>query len=211
MTNTHPINFVESLLVQNELIYQVQFSRYHYHPHSLTEESTPVVVSAGKLRDTFQDLEKRLRPDEDIAFDSVMRMRDKEITKCHFALLDFETSDLERIEFASKALIGEYGAKQAILVNSGRSYHLYMDVLLTHDAWVRFMGRALLLNTRDEPPTVDARWIGHRLIGGHAALRWSAKAKPFVPKVVRRFSGNQVPAERAEITAGRTHSRRLPP
>lgn len=209
MNTTHPINFVESLLAQNGLIYEVQLSRYQYHAQSLAEESAPVAVPVAKLRDVFHDLERGLGADEDIAFDSVVRLRGEEITKCHFALLDFETSDLQRIEDASKVLISEYDAKQAVLVNSGRSYHLYMDVLLSHDAWVHFMGRALLLNCRGESPTVDARWIGHRLIGGHAALRWSAKAKPFVPEIVQRFSGNRTPAERAEVTAGRTHSRRL--
>lgn len=209
MNNTHPIYFVESLLAQNELIYQVQLSRYHYHPQSLAEESNPVAVPAARLRDAFVDLEKKLSANEDIAFDSIVRMRGKKSKKCHFALLDFQTSDLQRIEQASRLLIGEYDAKQAVLVNSGRSYHLYMGVLLTHDAWVRFMGRALLLNSRDEAPTVDTRWIGHRLIGGHAALRWSAKAKPFMPEIIQRLSSNRASAEGAEIAAGETHAQRL--
>jgi hypothetical protein len=195
MNTTHPIIFLESLLAQNQLIYQVQLSRYQYHPHSLAEESAPVAVPAARLRESFDDLERRLGAGEDIAFDSVVRMRGDESTKCHFALLDFEASDLQRIERASKVLISEYDAKQAVLVNSGRSYHLYMDVLLTHEAWVRFMGRALLLNGRDESPTVDARWIGHRLIGGHAALRWSAKTKPFVPEIIQWLNKDPAPAE----------------
>jgi hypothetical protein len=206
MKNTHPINFVESLLAQNELICEVQLSRYHYHPQSLVEESAPLAVPAARLRDVFEDLERKLEADEDIAFDSVVRVRDERIRKCHFALLDFQASDLLRIKHTSKLLVNEYHAKQAVLVNSGRSYHLYMSALLTHEAWVRFMGRALLLNSRDEAPTVDARWIGHRLIGGHAALRWSANAKPFVPEIIQRFSCNRTSTDAGEVTAGESHS-----
>jgi len=167
MNKTHPINFVESLLAQNELICEVQLSRYHYHPQSVAEESASVAVPVARLRDAFEDLEKKLGAGEDIAFDSVVRMRGTKIKKCHFALLDFQTSDLQRIELASRLLISDYNAKQAVLVNSGRSYHLYMDVLLTHDAWVRFMGRALLLNSRDEAPRVREVMVGEVLARQH--------------------------------------------
>lgn len=53
--------------------------------------------------------------------------------------------------------------------------------------WNRFLGRLLLMNEPGSPALVDARWIGHRLIGGYAALRWSANSAQHdsVPKRIR--------------------------
>ena len=171
MKNTHPIDFVESLLAENNRIFELQLSRYRYHPQSLVEESTPYAVSVACLRDRYEHLERDLKDDEDIAFDSLVRVQNKGISKRHLALLDFQTSDVLRVKRASEMLVSEYRAPRAAIVNSGRSYHLYMGLVLTHSAWVRFMGRTLLLNARGEPPTVDTRWIGHRLMGGHGDYR----------------------------------------
>jgi hypothetical protein len=49
------------------------------------------------------------------------------------------------------------------------------------------MGRLLLLNLPEKPCLVDTRWVGHRLIGGYAALRWSAKMHPRKPALVREW------------------------
>lgn len=56
---------------------------------------------------------------------------------------------------------------------SGRSFHGYGSRLLTKSEWIEFMGILLLSNQKDLKPTVDPRWIGHRLIGGYSALRWT--------------------------------------
>jgi hypothetical protein len=209
MKNTHPINFIESLLAENGRICEVHLSRYRYHPQSLVEESTSYAIPVARLRDKYEHLEKILSDDEDIAFDSVVRLRGKGSAKCHLALLDFQTSDLLRITRASELLVREYCAPRAALVNSGRSYHLYMGIVLAHAAWVKFMGRALLLNTRGEPPTVDDRWIGHRLIGGHSGLRWSAKGKPFVPEIIQQLSCKPTPPARSAVTGEEPHPRGL--
>ena len=68
--------------------------------------------------------------------------------KRHFALLDFQTAEMARVQQVAEMLIEEYRSPRAALVHSGRSYHLYMGVLLTHASWVKFMGRILLLNAR---------------------------------------------------------------
>jgi hypothetical protein len=183
----HPIDFVESLLAENECINEVQLSVYRYHPQSVTEERTPYEVRATQLRASYERFLERLKEGEDISFDSVVRMCGKTRSKKHFAFLDFQTAHIKRIEEAAELLVAEYHEPRAVLVHSGRSYHLYMGVLLPHPAWVRFMGRILLLNVRGEPPTVDPRWVGHRLVGGYGALRWSAKANPNMPYVIRKW------------------------
>jgi hypothetical protein len=52
--------------------------------------------------------------------------------------------------------------------------------MMTHDDWIRFLGRALLL-----APIVDPRYIAHRLIDGFAVLRISTNpAKQKLPELV---------------------------
>jgi hypothetical protein len=205
--STHPIDFIASWLADNNRICEVQLSRYRYHPQSLSEESISYAVPVKLLRANYERLEKHLCDGEDIAFDSVVKLRGKGATKRHLALLDFQTSDVTRVKRVSEQLVDEYRVRRAALVNSGRSYHLYMGTVLTHAAWIRFMGRVLLLNARNEPPTVDTRWIGHRLMGGHAALRWSAKGKPFVPEIIQQLSCKPVDPVRSSDKAEEPHPR----
>ena len=57
---------------------------------------------------------------------------------------------------------------------SGRSFHAYGSELMEASNLSSFLGSALLANEVGEDPVVDARWIGHRLMGGRASLRLSA-------------------------------------
>ncbi|MBI2063707.1 MAG: hypothetical protein HYT65_01805 [Candidatus Yanofskybacteria bacterium] len=61
------------------------------------------------------------------------------------------------------------GVSSGVVVNSGKSYHLWGLDLMTVDAWHDFMHRALLLDR------IDRRWVGHRLLDGQANLRVSPK------------------------------------
>jgi hypothetical protein len=187
MNSTHPINFIESVLAEDRRISEVQLSVYRYHPHSLSDDCITHSVIARQLAATYERLSAQLDEDEDIAFDSLIKISGEAITKRHFALLDFQTTDASRVEQVSELLIAERHPPRAALVHSGRSYHLYMVELLSHADWVSFMGRILLLNDRDESPTVDDRWVGHRLIAGYGALRWSAKGRPKLPTIIREW------------------------
>jgi hypothetical protein len=69
--------------------------------------------------------------------------------------------------------VREFGIRQLAIYNSGRSYHIYAYALLSTRRWTQFMGRCLLLNRPDRSELVDARWVGHRLLAGYGALRWT--------------------------------------
>ena len=56
---------------------------------------------------------------------------------------------------------------------TGRSFHAYSLELLTPQAWNEFMGRLLLINPKRGSQIVDTRWVGHRIIGKYASLRWT--------------------------------------
>jgi len=185
MKHSHPVDFVECLLAEAESVAEGQISVYRCHPQSLFDDRTVYRVPIGNLRTKYNELTEQLEQGQDIAFDSVVTMNDG--SQRHLGLLDFLTSEPEPVQKASGLLVTEYGASRAALVHSGKSYHLYMGVFLSHASWVQFMGRVLLLNRRDEPATVDQRWVGHRLMGGYGSLRWSAKTSPCLPKVIREW------------------------
>lgn len=42
------------------------------------------------------------------------------------------------------------------------------------------MGKLFLATQVGVPPTVDPRWVGHRLIAGYAALRWTKNTPHYV-------------------------------
>jgi hypothetical protein len=201
MIYAHPMEFTASLLGAHTSICGVQISVYRYHSQSLLDDRTTYNISVSNLHSRYEALVSRIDDDQDIAFDSVVTMANGK-TKKHFGLVDFNTSLRERAEEASDLLVREYNAPQAALVFSGRSYHLYLDVLLSHAAWVHFMGRILLLNLRNQPPVIDSRWVGHRLIGGCASLRWSAKGKSQSPQIIRQWSvdGQRLPFSTASVS-----------
>ena len=45
--------------------------------------------------------------------------------------------------------------------------------------WIKFMGSLLLLNIPGKIKIVDSRWVGHRLLGGYASLRWSNNTRQY--------------------------------
>lgn len=65
--------------------------------------------------------------------------------------------------------------------NSGRSFHGYGTSLLKYEEWVAFMGKLLLLNNEDcAHELIDSRWVGHRLIKGTGALRWTQNNEKYL-------------------------------
>lgn len=63
------------------------------------------------------------------------------------------------------------------IFSSGRSYHGYGSRLLSNEEWRMFMYKLLTLPGTAHglvDSVIDFKWIGHRLIAGHSALRLSA-------------------------------------
>jgi hypothetical protein len=173
----HPVDFVESLLKAECPVEQVQLSVYRYQPQSIREWRNVYKVPAKQLRSEYERRLAELNYDEELTFDSLVRIvTDTRSEPRHLPLVDFVHPDRATVEQATELLISEYAAPRAALFSSGRSFHLYLGVLQTHSTWVRFMGRILLLNVRGDQDVIDARWVGHRLMGGYAALRWSTNS-----------------------------------
>lgn len=176
-----PVDYVLRLIRARRTIQSVELSVYTNFPESLRDVRVNHRTDAGAIKNEFAHLNASLRPGREIAFHSrvFVRSEHKKSVARHIPLVDFKTPDREVAERSANALVQEQQATDAALFASGRSFHLYIGVLLSRGEWVRFMGRLLLLNPREGPQVIDTRWIGHRLMSGFGALRWSANTPPY--------------------------------
>ena len=150
----------------------IQLSYYKYTPQTIHDERRDFLLA----RDFFLDPVLMMGfinscPENfEVAVNSIIRMQNDE--KLHLPMIDMSTPSkahlLKLIEF-----LGENVFHSFSWFASGRSFHGYGSNLISQTEWIRFMGTLLLSNKKDLKPTVDPRWIGHRLISGYSSLRWS--------------------------------------
>jgi len=195
-----PVEYVLSLVGSRRTIQAIELSVYTNVPESLIDERVSKRTSVRSIRKDFDALTASLLPGQEIAFHSrvLVGTGEGKAVKRHIPLVDFRTPDRRLAEEAADVLIREQEAIDAALFGSGRSYHLYIGTLMPESEWVRFMGRLLLLNPREGPAVIDARWVGHRLMSGFGALRWSANTPPYTrPPQLLRCWGNRPLADQA--------------
>jgi hypothetical protein len=175
----HPILHVLSVLERFGAD-TFQVSVYNYEPLTVLDVRETYDIPVKEL--SCHWLEERitgLNDGEEIAFHSCF-WRKK--SKYHIPMIDLDC-DPAHLEIAKAELrkvlpLEIYSG--LMFYNSGRSLHAYGSRGITHAKWVEFMGRLLLANLPKKPPVVDARWIGHRLIGGYASLRWSSNTAHYI-------------------------------
>ncbi len=104
-------------------------------------------------------------------------------------LLDFVTTNFECAQVTAKEIVDRTNAPYALLVYSGRSFHLYSFSFYKKSDWISLMGTCLLYNKKNQEKIVDDRWIGYRLISGYGALRLTCNNKNYLsePYVVEVF------------------------
>jgi len=85
-----------------------------------------------------------------------------------------------------------------VVYNSGSSFHGYWVTLLEQEAWPQFLGGLLLRNLPAARQIVDDRWVGHSLIQGYSALRWTKKTDRYksMPQAVDWTEVSLVPRPR---------------
>lgn len=99
----------------------------------------------------------------------------------HMPFLDFKIESSPRNEPVARAIAARLGG--GILLDSGKSYHLYGTELLDDHALTMWLLHAQLFSR-----CVDTRWITHQLIEKKAALRISkGGARNVLPRVVARL------------------------
>lgn len=186
--NTHPYWNVRDLIAQATGVTQVHFSYYKYVPQSILDERHRFQIP----RDYFlsgeyiQWLIDSTPSNRELSIHSTVTLAGGE--ERHIPMADMSTgarAHLPKLE----ALIEHTGFGEFEWFASGRSFHGYGKRLLEHDEWVKLMGALLLANQRGMPPIVDSRWIGHRLLAGYSALRWTKNTHHYVgsPTALLKF------------------------
>lgn len=176
----HPIELIATLRARANRRLTLSFSCYFYQPQSPFDRRERFSVDANDVSRAWLDQRfSRLQPGWDLALDSVVH-QEKGGAR-HLPMIDFATGQLGRAEFIHlRRVLGERRLRNLEFFASGRSFHAYGLELLKPKEWIEFMGRLLLLNLPGQPPLVDSRWIGHRLMAGYSALRWSANSAHYV-------------------------------
>jgi hypothetical protein len=166
----HPILLVRKL----ESLYggrlALSFSRYVYLKQAIADQREVFWINARDVtNDWLISTLRTLQPGQELALNSTVQI---EGHSYHLPMIDFLGFSADHYDILRQSF-DEGFVNDLLFFNSGRSFHAYGVEPQTFHAWVQFMGRLLLCNLPKLAPVVDQRWIGHRLLGGYAALRWS--------------------------------------
>jgi hypothetical protein len=185
----HPIYLVAMLRRRYGSEIELGFSRYKYKRRVREDERSRFRVPICQVGALWlkQQL-NRLSPDEELALESQVRLG--QLIR-HIPMVDYYGKRPEQLRAITESL-PELRFCKPLIYATGRSFHAYFPALITYGDWVKFMGSALLCNTPSNPHVVDQRWIGHRLIGGYAALRWSWNTERYkaMPRRIWRLAKN---------------------
>lgn len=171
ISGCHPFFFFSDLFSSSNAAFS--FSKYIYIPDSLFDEREVLTVSGSELTEAWLGEQLGgLNKLQELAFHSKVLVGQRTF---HIPMIDFSVEKIEVGEIFDR--LNKYLPKKILLnmaiYDSGRSFHAYSTTLLGPKEWIEFMGRILLVNPRSCPDVIDSRWVGHRLLGGFGALRWS--------------------------------------
>ena len=157
----------------------VPFSYYEYKPQTVEDRRSDFIMPVEQFLDgaaVFQAMEGAGK-ERELAVHSDLLMRDGR--RLHLIMVDMSTSARAHLE-KLRGFLGDNVFQRIAWYASGRSFHGYGESLLERDEWVKFMGLLLLANQPHLEPTVDPRWIGHRLLAGYASLRWTCNTSYYL-------------------------------
>ncbi|WP_442267874.1 primase 1D-like protein [Sulfuriferula multivorans] len=167
--NLHPLGFLGELRARAGENIVLNFSKYSYRRRERRDERVSFAVPICEVTPKWLLSQlKGLQPYQELAIESRVQVNG---LRRHIPMLDFHGMRKGQL-LAIMEVFPDYYAEGMQVYFSGRSFHAYFPHLLTSRQWVKFMGSALLCNTPSSD-VIDQRWVGHRLIGGYAALRWS--------------------------------------
>lgn len=175
--NRHPLEWIRGLIgyeVQSNHIsnnVRLILSKYKYLPQSYQDQRQEFSLPFYELNEfSLFKIISNLSEGEELAFHSQLVDLGSEY---HVPLIDFGVSDRGFINSAPLLEFSQHWNMAFQIFNSGRSYHAYGNRLINAKEWIRFMGSLLLLNKPSGFKLIDERWVGHRIMAGYSALRWS--------------------------------------
>jgi hypothetical protein len=175
----HPYWHVANIVSSNPNITSLCFSYYQYVPQSIMDDRHIFYVGRDEFlsESWMENLVRSTPPGRELALHSKVGINYQQ--EAHIPMVDLSTTARAHL-LKLQTLIEHTGFGQFTWFASGRSFHGYGNLLLTHEYWVKLMGALLLSNQKGMMPTVDPRWIGHRLLGGYSALRWTKNTSQYV-------------------------------
>lgn len=173
----------------------VPLSYYAYSPQTVKDDRSIFTMPVEQFLDEAEvsRVIEGTQPGHELAVHSDLIMRDG--SRRHLVMVDMSTSARAHLE-KLRQFLGDNFFQRISWYASGRSFHGYGELLLQQREWVQFMGLLLLANQPRLEPTVDPRWIGHRLLAGYASLRWTCNTSHYLtpPRSIQglRSSRNRV-------------------
>lgn len=193
----HPRIVVRSIIDKygSDLIFE--FSHYLYKPQTIADQRKLFTVEGQILsNETYVD---RMLKDVPEGMELSLNSR--------VYLPDGTVKQIPMIDLSAPAagILGRvidvlpvHVAESMLWFESGRSHHGYGRHLIDHTEWIQLMGRLLLANQPKMPPIVDPRWIGHRLIAGYSALRWTRNTDYYVQEPVLSKKAHLIKSDRSK-------------
>lgn len=176
----HPYWQMRSLVeYHSESIKNLHLSYYKYTPQSLLDTRQHLLLNT----DDFLNVEligniiRAVPTGRELAFHSQIETKEEQIL--HIPMIDMSTGSLAHLE-KLRPFLSDHLFQHITWYRSGRSFHGYASTLVSPKEWASLMGTLLLANQPGLPPTVDPRWIGHRLIAGYSALRWTKNTMHYI-------------------------------
>ena len=184
LNTRHPISWVLQVLhgaINNNLISNgtaLFFSKYRYIPQSFIDDRSIFTLPLWQLTadKSYLNNASSLDYNEELAFHS--QLFDFGVNY-HLPLIDFGNVDRGIIDSSPLRDLAAHWGISFRIYNSGRSFHAYGDRLIKENEWVKFMGSLLLLNKPSGFKLIDERWVGHRIMAGYSALRWSCNTSHY--------------------------------
>jgi hypothetical protein len=180
---------------------EVQMSKYNYVPQSFQDHRSEFSLQVNLLNENkLLAMLTSLEPEYELAMHSKIII-DNNVY--HIPMIDFGSKGTSP---AASETIKELCRHWNIGFNifeSGRSFHAYGNRLLTNEQWIQFMGSLLLLNKPSGYKLIDERWIGHRIMAGYSALRWSKNTSQYkkFPTYCGFVSGEYFSVNETEVAA----------
>lgn len=188
----HPISWITQILAaQPNTPTEIQMSRYHYIPQSFEDIRYEFSCPTNLLNEnTLLEMLLTLEPNFELAMHSKVIISGNTY---HFPMIDFGSKGSSPAASETLKELCRHWSMGFNIYESGRSFHAYGNRLLTHELWLQFMGSLLLLNKPSGYKLIDERWIGHRIMAGYSALRWSKNTSQYkkFPTYCGFISGEQ--------------------
>ena len=197
---SHPYWHVRSIVEANPHVATLSMSYYSYSPQTVSDLRSKWDLPSGQFLDS-QQMESIIddTPEgHELAMHSIVMFDNGECR--HLVMVDMSTSAKAHLE-KLRAYLDDQFFQRLAWFKSGRSFHGYGEDFLLKEDWIKFMGLLLLANKPRVEPTVDPRWIGHRLLAGYSALRWTKNTAHYLAVPTRMASNGIMKSSLTEIGA----------